>query len=236
LVKEVVRFSLNSSVSNLFVEGNLFIPDNPIGIVVFAHGSGSSKSSQRNQLVSRKLNENNIGSLLFDLLSEEEQESDRRQENIIPNIPGAILNKFNISLLTERLSMATEWIIHYEQKRKLQLGYFASSTGGAAALIAASKYQVRSIVIRSGRTDLVDTHFLSEIVSPCLFIAGSNEKALIKINKQTMKKLKNVKEKKLSIIQNASHLFEEEGSTEKLVDIASRWLKEHFSALSNSVT
>jgi putative phosphoribosyl transferase len=224
LVKEVVRFSLNSSVSNMFVEGILFIPDNPVGIVVFAHGSGSSKSSQRNQLVSRKLSENNIGSLLFDLLSEEEQESDRRQENIIPNIPGAILNKFNISLLTERLSMATEWIIRQQQKRKLQLGYFASSTGGAAALIAASKYQVQSIVIRSGRTDLVDNHFLSEIVSPCLFIAGSNEKAVIKINKQTMKKLR-----------NASHLFDEEGSTEKLADIASQWLKEHFSPLSDSV-
>jgi putative phosphoribosyl transferase len=236
LVKEVVRFSLNSSVSNMFVEGILFIPDNPVGIVVFAHGSGSSKSSQRNQLVSRKLSENNIGSLLFDLLSEEEQESDRRQENIIPNIPGAILNKFNISLLTQRLSMATEWIVSHQQKRKLQLGYFASSTGGAAALIAASKYQVQSIVIRSGRTDLVDYDLLSHIVCPCLFIAGSKEKTLIKINKQTMKKLKNVKEKKISIIQNASHLFDEEGSTEKLADIASQWLKEHFSPLSNSVS
>jgi len=126
--------------------------------------------------------------------------------------------------------------VSHQQKRKLQLGYFASSTGGAAALIAASKYQVQSIVIRSGRTDLVDNHFLSEIISPCLFIAGSNEKALIKINKQTMKKLKNVKEKKLSIIQNASHLFDEEGSTEMLADIASRWLKEHFSPLSDSVS
>ncbi len=220
----------------MFVEGNLFIPDNPIGIVVFAHGSGSSKSSQRNQLVSRKLNENNIGSLLFDLLSEEEQESDRQLENIITQIPGAILNKFNIALLTERLSMATEWIIDHQQKRKLQLGYFASSTGGAAALIAASKYQVQSIVIRSGRTDLVDNHFLSELVSPCLFIVGGKEKTLIKINKQTMKKLRNVKEKKLSIIQDASHLFDEEGSTEKLADIASQWLKEHFNPLSNSVS
>lgn len=236
MVKEVVRFSLNSSVSNLFVEGNLFIPDNPIGIIVFAHGSGSSKSSQRNQLVSKKLNENNIGSLLFDLLSKEEQESDRRLENIIPNIPGAILNKFNISLLTERLSVATEWILSHQQIRKLQLGYFASSTGGAAALIAASKHQVQSIVIRSGRTDLVDNHFLSEVVTPCLFIAGSNEKALIKINKQTMKKLTNVEEKKLSIIQNASHLFDEEGCTEKLADIAGQWLKEHFSPLPNSVS
>jgi len=236
LIKEVVRFSLNNSISNYFVEGNLFIPDNPIGVIVFAHGSGSSKSSQRNQLVSKKLNENNIGSLLFDLLSEEEQESDRLLENIIPNIPGATLNKFNISLLTERLSMATEWIMSHEQKRKLQLGYFASSTGGAAALIAASKYQVRSIVIRSGRTDLLDNRFFPEIVSPCLFIAGSNEKTVIKINKQTMKKLKNVKEKRLIIIQNASHLFDEEGSMEKLADIASQWLKEHFSPLANSVS
>jgi len=236
LVKEVVRFSLNNSVSNLFVEGNLVIPDNPIGIVVFAHGSGSSKSSHRNQLVSKKLNENNIGTLLFNLLAEEEQESDRRLENIISNIPGATLNKFNISLLTERLSMATEWIISHQQKSKLQLGYFASSTGGAAALIAASKYQIRSVVIRSGRTDLVDNHFLSEIVSPCLFIAGSNEKTLIKINKQTMKKLRNVEEKKLSIIQKASHLFEEEGSIENVADIATQWLKNYFSPLVHPIS
>jgi len=204
------------------------IPDNPIGIVVFVHGSGSSRSSQRNQLVSKILNENNIGTLLFDLLAEEEQESDRRLENINPQIPGATLNKFNISLLTKRLSMATEWIMSRHQKSKLQLGYFASSTGGAAALIAAPKYQIRSIVIRSGRTDLVHNNLLSYVVCPCLFIAGSKEKMLIKINKQTMKKLRKVEEKKLSIIQNASHLFEEEGSIEKVADIATQWLKDHF--------
>jgi putative phosphoribosyl transferase len=228
LIKEVVRFSPDKSVSRLIVKGNLTIPDNPIGFVFFAHGSGSSKSSQRNQLVSKILNENNIGTLLFDLLAEEEQESDRQLEHIIPQIPGATLNKFNISLLTKRLSMATEWIMSHRQKSKLQLAYFASSTGGAAALIAAPKYKIKSIVIRSGRTDLVDDDVLLNMVTPCLFIAGSKEKMLIKINKQTMKKLRNVEEKKLSIIQNASHLFEEEGSIEKVANIATQWFKFHF--------
>jgi hypothetical protein len=235
LIKEVVRFSPDKTVSKLFVEANLTITDNAIGIVVFAHGSGSSKSSQRNQLVSKILNENNIGTLLFDLLSKEEQESDRRLENIIPQIPGATLNKFNISLLTKRLSMATEWIMSHQQKRKLELGYFASSTGGAAALIAAPKYKIRSIIIRSGRTDLVDDNLLSQILCPCLFIGGSKEKSLIKINKQTMKKLRNVEENKLSIIQNASHLFEEEGSIEKVADIATRWFRDHFNGPVHSI-
>jgi putative phosphoribosyl transferase len=217
------------------VEGDLTIPDKPIGIVIFAHGSGSGKSSQRNQLVSKILNENNIGTLLFDLLSEEEQESDRQLENIIPQIPGATLNKFNISLLAERLSMATEWIMSHQQKSKLELGSFASSTGGAAALITASKYKIKSIVIRSGRTDLVNDNHLSHIACPCLFIVGSKEKMLIKINKQTMEKLRNVEDKKFSIIKNASHLFEEEGSIEKVADIANQWFKNHFSPPVHSI-
>ncbi len=228
MIKEVVRLFPNKSVSKLFVEGNLTIPDNPIGIVDFAHGSGSSKLSQRNQIVSKILNENNIGTLLFDLLAEEEQESDRRLENIIQEVPGATLNKFNISLLAKRLSMATEWIMSHQQKSKLELSYFASSTGGAAALNTASNYRIKTIIIRSGRTDLADDNILSHIVCPCLFIVGSKEKMLIKINKQTMKNLRNVEEKRLSIIQNASHLFEEEGSIEKVADFATQWLKHHF--------
>jgi pimeloyl-ACP methyl ester carboxylesterase len=226
---EVVRFSVSKSDSNLFIEGDLVIPNNPMGIIVFVHGSGSGKGSYRNQTVSKRLNDNNIATLLFDLLAEEEQESDRQLENIIYKIPGAILNKFNISLLRDRLSMVTDWIMNYESLSNLKIGYFASSTGGAAALIASAKKPVKSITIRSGRTDLVDNNLLGQIISPCLFIVGSKEKSLLDISKQTMKKLRNAEEKELSIIQNASHLFEEEGSMKEVVEVATRWIKRHFS-------
>jgi len=225
---EVVRFSVNKSDSNLFIEGDLVIPNNPMGIIVFVHGSGSGKGSYRNQTVSKNLNDNNIATLLFDLLAEKEQESDRQLENIIYKIPGAILNKSNISLLGDRLSMVTDWIMNYETLSNLKIGYFASSTGGAAALIASAKKPVKSITIRSGRTDLVDNNLLGQIISPCLFIVGSKEKSLLDISKQTMKKLRNSEEKELSIIQNASHLFEEEGSMKEVVEVATRWIKRHF--------
>jgi putative phosphoribosyl transferase len=226
---KVVRFSVNKSDSNLFIEGDLVIPNNPMGIIVFVHGSGSAKGSYRNKTVSKNLNEKNIATLLFDLLTEEEQESDRQLENIVYKIPGAILNKFNISLLKDRLSMVTDWIMHYESLSNLKIGYFASSTGGAAALIASAKKPVKSITIRSGRTDLVDNNLLGQIISPCLFIVGSKEKSLLDISKQTMKKLRNVDEKELCIIKNASHLFEEEGSMNDVVEVATRWIKRHFS-------
>ena len=226
---EVVKFSVNKSDSNLFIEGDLVIPNNPMGIIVFVHGSGSGKGSYRNQTVSKSLNENNIATLLFDLLAEEEQESDKQLENIIYKIPGAILNKFNISLLKDRLSMVTDWIINYESLSNLKIGYFASSTGAAAALIASAKKPVKSITIRSGRTDLVDNNLLGQIISPCLFIVGSKEKSLVDISKQTMNKLRNAEEKELCIIQNASHLFEEEGSMKEVVEVATRWIKRHFS-------
>ena len=225
---EVVRFSVNKSDSNLFIEGDLVIPNNPMGIIVFVHGSGSGKGSYRNQTVSKKLNENNIATLLFDLLTDEEQESDRQLENIVFKIPGAILNKFNISLLRDRLSMVTDWIVNYGSLSNLKIGYFASSTGGAAALIASAKKPVKSITIRSGRTDLVDNNLLGQIISPCLFIVGSKEKSLVDISKQTMKKLRNAEEKELSIIKNASHLFDEEGSMKEVVEVATRWIKRHF--------
>jgi putative phosphoribosyl transferase len=227
--RDLVRFSVSKSDSHLFIEGDLVIPNNPMGIIVFVHGSGSGKGSYRNQTVSKKLNENNIATLLFDLLAEEEQERDRQLENIIYKIPGAILNKFNISLLRDRLSMVTDWIMNYESLSNLKIGYFASSTGAAAALIASAKKPVKSITIRSGRTDLVDKNMLGQIISPCLFIVGSKEKSLLDISKQTMKKLRNTEEKELSVIQNASHLFEEEGSMKEVVEVATRWIKRHFS-------
>lgn len=210
------------------IEGKLEIPENPIGIVVFAHGSGSTKNSQRNRLVSEKLNDNHFATLLFDLLSVEEQEYDTKLENMKVKVPGSILNKFNIQLLTKRLSLVTEWVGNNHSTKNLPVGYFASSTGAAAALISASRYSIISIVIRSGRADLVENRFLDKIVSPCLFIVGSKEKFLVKVGNETVKKLTNSKEKKLIMIKGASHLFEEQGAMEELSAVATQWMVRNF--------
>lgn len=226
--RELIRFPITDSNSSMFIEGNLVIPENPIGIVVFAHGSGSTKNSKRNQMVSEGLNKNSIATLLFDLLSDQEQNFDTQVEKMAVKVPGIILNKFNILLLTKRLSMVTEWVRNNPRTEKLLVGYFASSTGAAAALISACKYNIVSIVIRSGRTDLVKNQFLDQIVSPCLFVVGSKEKALLKISNETMRKMTNSKDKKLCIIKGASHLFEEEGSILEAAKLATDRLTSNF--------
>ena len=234
LAGQLIKFPISNSNPKMNIEGNLVIPDNPIGIVVFAHGSGSSKNSRRNQLVSEKLNNNHIATLLFDLLSVEEQEYDIKLENMKIKVPGTILNKFNISLLTRRLSMVTEWVRSNPSTEKLHVGYFASSTGAAAALISASRYNIVSIVIRSGRTDFVENRFLDKIASSCLFVVGSKEKSLVKVGNDTIGKMRNSKEKELNIIKGASHLFEEQGSMEEVSEIAAQWMVRSFIMASNS--
>ena len=219
---------IGNSFSKTQVKGNLVIPEAPIGFVLFAHGSGSDKSSLRNQLISRILNDNNIGTLLFDLSSEEEQESDLRAMNLMCKIPGLNLNKFNIGLLAKRLIGASEWINNYSGLGNFKLGYFGSSTGAAAALMAATKYNIDAIVSRGGRTDLIDKQVLEQIVSPCLFIAGSYDKDVVRINKTTMSQLRDITEKKMEVINGASHLFEEEGKIEQVANLACAWFKSNF--------
>jgi putative phosphoribosyl transferase len=236
LIREVVKIPLNETVPQIFVEGNIVIPDNQIGFVIFAHGSGSSKKSARNQLVSQKFNENSIGTLLFDLLTKEEQESDRRLEDIVSQMPGSTFNKFNILLLTSRLSIATRWVMDFLKDTNLKLAFFASSTGAAAALTCATKFPVISIIIRGGRSDLITNDQLSQIVSSCLFIVGGKEKTLIKINKKTIKQLRNSVEKELVIVPNASHLFEEEGVMETVANLSAQWLKDHFHPLVHTLS
>ena len=228
MIEKTVVMEIGNSFSKTQVNGNLVIPDAPIGLVVFAHGSGSDKSSLRNQLISRILNDNNVGTLLFDLLSEEEQESDVRAMNLMCKIPGLTLNKFNIGLLAKRLIGASEWINNYSGLGKFKLGYFGSSTGAAAALMAATKYNVEAIVSRGGRTDLIDQQVLEQIVSPCLFIAGSYDKDVVRINKMTMSQLRDITEKKIEVINGASHLFEEEGKIEQVANLAGAWFKSNF--------
>ena len=234
MFEQIIKFPIPNSNSNMHIEGNLVIPDNPIGIVVFAHGSGSTKNSQRNQLVSEKLNNKHIATMLFDLLSIEEQAYDTKLQNMEVKVPGTILNKFNIQLLTKRLAMVTEWVGKNRSTNKLHVGYFASSTGAAAALRSASTYNVVSIVIRSGRTDFIEDLYLDKIVSPCLFIVGGKEKLLLKVGDETLRKMRNSREKELNIVKNASHLFEEPGAMEEVSQITTHWMVRHFNSRSNS--
>ena len=200
MIEKTVVMDIGNSFSKTQVNGNLVIPDAPIGLVVFAHGSGSDKSSLRNQLISRILNDHNVGILLFDLLSEEEQESDVRAMNLMCKILGLTLNKFNIGLLAKRLIGASEWIINYSGLGKFKLGYFGSNTGAAAALMSATKYNVEAIVSRGGQTDMIDKQVLEQIVSPCFFIVGSDDKNVVRINKTTISQLPNITEKKWKLL------------------------------------
>ncbi len=217
---------INASIS---LEAILTVPDNSTSIIIFAHGSGSSATSSRNQIVAKTLNENGLGTLQFDLLTKEEQESDIRTQQIIHKLPGVTLNKFNIELLTERLDAVTQWVQNNNDTKNLNVGYLGASTGAAAALYAASSFRdVKAVVSRGGRTDLVDKKTLEYIKCPCLFVVGGNDKKVIDINMKTMEYLSNVKEKELAIVKGASHLFEESGKIEEVGKIASSWLGSYF--------
>jgi dienelactone hydrolase len=206
-MKNLQVIQINASVS---LEAILSIPNDSISIVIFAHGSGSSATSSRNQLVAKILNE--------------EQEGDIRTLRIIHELPGITLNKFNIELLTERLDAVTQWVQNNNDTKNLKIGYFGASTGAAAALYAASSFRdVKTVVSRGGRTDLADKETLGDITSPCLFIVGGNDKKVIEINKKTIHQLTNVKVKELEVIEGASHLFEEEGKIEEVGNVAARW-------------
>ena len=224
IMKNSQVIQINSSVS---LEAILTIPDDSTSMIIFAHGGGSNAISSRNQIVAQILNDNGFGTLLFDLLTKEEQETDVRTQRIINELPGVILNKFNIELLTERLDAVTQWVQNNIDTKNLKIGYFGASTGAAASLYAAASFRdVKAVVSRGGRTDLVDKETLAELKCPCLFIDGGYDKKVIEINKKTLDHhLRNVKDKKLEMIKGASHLFEEEGKIQEVGDIAARWLK-----------
>jgi putative phosphoribosyl transferase len=236
LIKEVVRFSPNESSPELFLEGNMMIPDNPIGMVIFAHGSGSGRESPRNKKIASIFNRMSLSTLLIDLLTGQENEMDLRTQKIKDKIPGLVLNKFNIGLLTERLVTITKWLDNNKSLPVKNIGYFGSSTGTAATFLAASKLlktvdkdgvyinNIKAIVSRGGRTDLIiDTNILKDVNIPSLFIVGSKDDKIIKINKKTMSEFNPLTKSKMEIIDGASHLFEEEGKIERVADIAGNW-------------
>lgn len=235
MIKQFVRFSLNGSFSEIFLEGNMVIPDNPIGVVIFAHGSGSGRESPRNKKIASIFNSMSLSTLLIDLLTNGENEMDLRSQKIEDKIPGLVLNKFNIGLLTERLLTVTKWLDNNKSLPAKNIGYFGSSTGAAATFLAASKLKtvdydrayennIKAIVSRGGRTDLVTgNNILKYMNIPSLFIVGSRDDKIIKINKKTMSEFNPLTESKMEIIDGASHLFEEKGKIERVADIAGNW-------------
>ena len=199
------------------LSGNLNIPKNASGLVLFAHGSGSSRHSPRNQFVARTLNEAGLATLLFDLLTPEEEAIDMQTRE----------HRFNIHLLAERLVHATKWAKQQEQTSNLGLGYFGSSTGGAAALMAAvdAPQNIDAVVSRGGRPDLA-VEVLPKVKAPTLLIVGGNDDIVIELNEQARNKMRC--EAKLEIIPGATHLFEEPGALEKVAQLASDWFSLHL--------
>ena len=199
------------------LSGNVTIPENAVALVLFAHGSGSSRLSPRNQFVARTLNFAGLATLLFDLLTPEEEALDIRTRE----------HRFNIGLLAERLVHATKWARQQEETRDLQIGYFGSSTGGAAALVAAAELpqDVGAVVSRGGRPDLAG-NALPKVQAPTLLIVGGNDDIVIELNEMARDQMRC--EVKLEIIPGATHLFEEPGALEQVAKLASDWFSLHL--------
>lgn len=195
--------------------GLLSIPTDASGVVAFAHGSGSSRLSPRNRLVASHLNEGRIGTLLFDLLTDEEA-LERR-------------NVFDIGLLAERLLLATHWLGLQPATRSLPVGYFGASTGAAAALRAAAVGvgPVRAVVSRGGRPDLAAEH-LAFVRAPTLLIVGGNDDVVLDLNRRALERLSC--EAELSVVPGGTHLFEEPGALEQVAERARAWFACHLSA------
>ena len=194
------------------VEGTLTLPPGAKSVVLFVHGSGSGRFSPRNQYVAKEFNKASIGTLLFDLLTQEEEEQDVVTAEY----------RFDIPLLAERLIGATEWLRNDSKTQRLPYGYFGASTGAAAALIAAAKLpkDVATVVSRGGRPDLAGD-YLPKVAAPTLLLVGGLDVEVIELNKEAMAKMKT--EKKLVIIPGATHLFEEPGTLEEVAKISTEW-------------
>jgi putative phosphoribosyl transferase len=193
--------------------GHLTVPAGAIGIVVFAHGSGSGRHSPRNRAVARALNDAGLGTLLFDLLSPDE-ETDRA-------------NVFDIPLLGQRLGAATQWLMDEPARHDLPLGYFGASTGAAAALWAAAEPEspVEAIVSRGGRPDLARER-LPAVRAPTLLIVGGRDEAVLELNREAARQLRC--EHRIEIVPGATHLFEEPGALERVSELAGNWFVEHL--------
>jgi len=198
----------------IMLEGELQVPVGASGVVLFAHGSGSSRHSPRNQFVARTIREVGVGTLLFDLLTQEEEAIDANTGHL----------RFDIGLLAERLVDATNWLKIKTDTSHLRVGYFGASTGGGAALVAAAEIgeKIGAVVSRGGRPDLAGDA-LPKVKSPTLLIVGGLDYPVIKLNEDAYRQLQC--EKELKIVPGASHLFEEPGTLEEVARLAADWFQ-----------
>lgn len=204
---------LSIPVDGVALEGELVVPDGATGLVVFAHGSGSSRHSPRNNFVAEALRNRGLGTLLFDLLTEQE---DRDREN-----------RFDITLLTNRLVAVTEWLRDRPDTAELTIGYFGASTGAAAALRGAARRQsdIGAVVSRGGRVDMA-TEVLDGVAAPTLFVVGGEDEQVLELNEEAYEQLEC--EKDLQVIEGAGHLFEGPGELEAVADLAGQWFTTHL--------
>lgn len=204
-------------IGSALLNGELTIPEKAAGVVLFAHGSGSSRYSPRNQYVARVIRESGVGTLLFDLLTPEEERIDNFTREF----------RFDIDLLARRLIGSTKWLEGHAEASRLCPGYFGSSTGGAAALIAAAELAeiVGAVVSRGGRPDLAGDA-LHRVKAPTLLIVGGLDGPVITMNKDAYAQLRCVKE--LTIVPGATHLFEEPGKLEEVASLAAKWFVKHL--------
>ena len=209
----LVKISLKEAT----LTGNLIIPKDAVGLVVFAHGSGSSRHSPRNQMVAKYLREEGLGTLLIDLLTEKEEEIDDKTREL----------RFNIAFLAQRLGGITDWLRHESKTHHLKIGYFGASTGAAAALMAAAERRdIAAIVSRGGRPDLAGDALL-KVQAPTLLLVGGDDAGVIELNQQAFDLLRT--KKQLEIIPGATHLFEEPGALEDVANFAGKWFSQFLS-------
>ena len=201
-------------IDHLTLEGMLAIPENAHGLVIFAHGSGSSRLSPRNNFVADILQQGGIATLLIDLLSEKE---DRVYEN-----------RFNIDLLTERLLQIIQWLKTQREAKGLPIGLFGASTGAASALkiAAALPQEIKAVVSRGGRPDLA-LDVVTKVIAPTLLIVGGNDFGVIELNQEVYDALSSIK--KLEIVKGATHLFEEPECLEQVAKLSQEWFKKYLS-------
>jgi dienelactone hydrolase len=205
-------------VGRAVLSGILTLPEKAAAVVLFAHGSGSSRHSPRNQFVARTLNDAGLATLLFDLLTQDEEAIDMLSRE----------HRFNIRLLAKRLVHATKWAKQQDQTRDLRVGYFGSSTGGGAALVAAAELpeDIGAVVSRGGRPDMAGDA-LPKVQAPTLLIVGGKDDIVIELNEMARDQMRC--QVKLEIVPGATHLFEEPGALEKVANHASNWFVKYLS-------
>jgi putative phosphoribosyl transferase len=200
---------------------DLALPAGAPGLVIFAHGSGSSRRSPRNRRVAGVMNRGAIATLLIDLLSADEEAIDARTAEL----------RFDIELLAGRLTAITDWVSRQPNLNGLGIGYFGASTGAAAALASAAERRgvVRAVVSRGGRPDLAGSA-LGQVLAPCLFIVGGDDPLVLRLNREAIAQLPRRTERRLEIIPGATHLFEEPGALDLVAVLARDWFQKHLKA------